>query len=450
MAALVEEFFTRSLAEVHRYEGTVTQFLGDGFLALFGAPLAHEDHAHRAVLAAWDIAATLRDEPITIRGSERPVRVRMGLNSGEVVVGRIGDSLRMDYTAIGDTINLASRLQAVAEPGGIVLSESTFRAAGRSIEAEPLGERLVKGRSEPVVVHRLVRVRGLGRPGAAGRGLRPAAGRPGARGGGARGPRRAPASRPGLPGAGERRGRRGEVAPGRRGPRPPGFRAGAVARGAHALVRPGDRLLALPRGAAGPLRDPGGRRRAREPRPSSRRRCGPSSGTTRPRCFPTWRSLLGLEVTGELAERVRYLDGGAMGPQILLSVRRLFERLAREGPVALVIEDLHWIDESSTELIEHLLPLVREVPLLIVCVSRPDGEGPLERLRALRRGRPSGGPHRDRPRPALPRGERGAAAGPPGSRGGRRTPRVGAPARARRGEPVLPRGDRPVARGEGR
>ena len=97
--------------------------------------------------------------------------------------------------------------------------------------------------------------------------------------------------------------------------------------------------------------------------------------------LPYLATLLGLEVTGELAERVRYLDGWAMGPQILLSVRRLFERLAREGPVALVIEDLHWIDESSTELIEHLLPLVREVPLLIVCVSRPDGEGPLERLR---------------------------------------------------------------------
>ena len=101
--------------------------------------------------------------------------------------------------------------------------------------------------------------------------------------------------------------------------------------------------------------------------------------------LPYLATLLGLEVTGELAERVRYLDGWAMGPQILLSVRRLFERLAGQGPVALVIEDLHWIDESSTELIEHLLPLVHEVPLLIVCVSRPDGEGPLERLRSLAR-----------------------------------------------------------------
>ena len=102
--------------------------------------------------------------------------------------------------------------------------------------------------------------------------------------------------------------------------------------------------------------------------------------------LPYLASLLGLEVTGELAERVRYLDGAAMGAQILLSVRRLFERLARKGPVVLVIEDLHWIDESSTELIEHLLPLVREVPLLVVCVSRPDGEGPLERLRRFGEG----------------------------------------------------------------
>ena len=142
--------------------------------------------------------------------------------------------------------------------------------------------------------------------------------------------------------------------------------------------------------------------------PSSRRGCGPLFGDDSAEVLPYLATLLGLEVTGELAERVRYLDGGAMGQQILLSVRRLFERLARQGPVALVIEDLHWIDESSTELIEHLLPLVREVPLLIVCVSRPDGEGPLERLRALRGGRSSGGPHRDRPLPALPRARAGS------------------------------------------
>ena len=94
MAALVEEFFIRSLAEVHRYEGIVTQFLGDGFLALFGAPLTHEDHAHRAVLAAWGIASALHASPIPIPAADRALEVRIGLNSGEVVVGRIGDSLR--------------------------------------------------------------------------------------------------------------------------------------------------------------------------------------------------------------------------------------------------------------------------------------------------------------------------------------------------------------------
>ena len=136
--------------------------------------------------------------------------------------------------------------------------------------------------------------------------------------------------------------------------------------------------------------------------PSSRPGCAPLFGDDSAEVLPYLASLLGLEVTGELAERVRYLDGGAMGPQILLSVRRLFERLAREGPVALVIEDLHWIDESSTELIEHLLPLVHEVPLLIVCVSRPDGGA----AGAPARARPGVLIRRSSPRSPSPRSRR--------------------------------------------
>jgi class 3 adenylate cyclase/tetratricopeptide (TPR) repeat protein len=381
MAALVEEFFTRSLAEVHRYEGTVTQFLGDGFLALFGAPLTQEDHAHRAVLAAWGVAATLRAHPILIPATERAVEVRMGLNSGEVVVGRIGDSLRMDYTAIGDTINLAARLQAAAGPGTIVLSESTYRAAERSIEVEPVGERLVKGRAEPVVVHRLVRVRDLGRPSGSPAGSRPRlvsrrpqveqlerliahlkAGRGSlalVSGEAGVGKSRLVAEVRGRPDAAEARWLEGRT----------------LSFGREIAYWP---FLEALRGLCGILEDDG------EPESLAKldAQVRPLFTEDSPEVLPYLATLLGLEVTGELAERVRYLDGGAMGQQILLSVRRLFERLAREGPVVLVIEDLHWIDESSTQLVEHLLPLVREVPLLIVCVSRPDGGGPLERLRA--------------------------------------------------------------------
>ncbi|HYB48780.1 MAG TPA: AAA family ATPase [Streptosporangiaceae bacterium] len=110
---VIDRFFQVALAEVHRYGGTVNQFLGDGFMALFGAPIAHEDHARYAVLAALGIAARAE------------VRTRIGINSGLVVVGTIGDDLRVDYTAFGDTTVLAARLQAAAEPGAVLVSRRT-------------------------------------------------------------------------------------------------------------------------------------------------------------------------------------------------------------------------------------------------------------------------------------------------------------------------------------
>jgi class 3 adenylate cyclase/tetratricopeptide (TPR) repeat protein len=110
---VIDRFFQVALAEVHRYEGTINQFLGDGFMALFGAPIAHEDHARRAVLAALGIAG------------QAEVKIRIGINSGLVVVGTIGDDLRMDYTAFGDTTVLAARLQAAAAPGAVLLSQPT-------------------------------------------------------------------------------------------------------------------------------------------------------------------------------------------------------------------------------------------------------------------------------------------------------------------------------------
>src|SRR2546425_6710477 len=119
----------RLMAEaVHRYEGAVNQFLGDGLMALFGAPLALEEHALRAVQAAMAIRETISGYSEQLRRDNGPeLRLRMGLNSGLVVVGRIGDDLRMDYTAVGDTTNLAARMQTLAEPGAIVVTASTHR-----------------------------------------------------------------------------------------------------------------------------------------------------------------------------------------------------------------------------------------------------------------------------------------------------------------------------------
>jgi class 3 adenylate cyclase/tetratricopeptide (TPR) repeat protein len=153
MHSLLNHFFELTLAEIHQYEGTINQFLGDGFMALFGAPLAYEDHARRAVLAALGIRRALGERHADF-GVE--LAVRMGLNTGPVVVGKIGDNLRMDYTAIGDTTNVAARLQQLAEPGMILASESTRRLAQGYVRFETLDPLHLKGKAMPVPAFRVL------------------------------------------------------------------------------------------------------------------------------------------------------------------------------------------------------------------------------------------------------------------------------------------------------
>jgi len=156
MHALLNRFFDLSVRTVHYLEGTVNQFLGDGFMALFGAPVAHEDHAQRAIRAALGLKRQLRlgrDALGLPEGVE--LETRMGLNTGPVVVGSIGDNLRMDYTAVGDTTNVAARLQHVAAPGAILLAESTARLVQGDARLEPAGPLTVKGKREPIVAWQL-------------------------------------------------------------------------------------------------------------------------------------------------------------------------------------------------------------------------------------------------------------------------------------------------------
>jgi class 3 adenylate cyclase/tetratricopeptide (TPR) repeat protein len=147
---LMKRAFDLMLGEVHRYEGTVNQFLGDGIMALFGAPIAHEDHARRAVHAALGIARVLDDYRAELAPRGITFRARQGLNTGLVVVGSIGGDLRMDYTAVGDTTNVAARLQQVAEPGRVTIAESTHRLVRGYFEARALGDMHLKGKDEPV------------------------------------------------------------------------------------------------------------------------------------------------------------------------------------------------------------------------------------------------------------------------------------------------------------
>ncbi len=383
MHTLLDRFFDLALAEVHRYEGTINQFLGDGFMALFGAPLTHEDHARRAILAAWAIQRALPALRAAPPGAG-DLAVRMGLHGGPVVVGKIGDNLRMDYTAVGDTTHLAARLQQLAEPGTIYLSDSTYRTIQEYADCEVLGRRKVKGRVEPVLVYKVLGVRTHPEPGGVseGRGI----------------------ESPLV-------GREAEF---------------AVLEGCIARLREGRGGVAFVFGEAGVgksrlvtevrQKDLGQAVRWLEGRGLSfghgisylpfleiiKREMGITEHDDEGQAWakleqriralfpdevaetlPYLATLLAIRVGGELEDRVKYLDGRAMGRQVLRTSRRLFERLSEEHPLVLLIEDIHWIDQSSAELLEHLLPLVETVPLLVCVISRPDPPASAARLQQL-------------------------------------------------------------------
>ena len=156
---LMSRAFDLMLAEVHRFEGTVNQFLGDGIMAIFGAPIAHEDHAVRAVHSALGIARALEAYQTELLPRGIRFQARQGLNTGLVVVGSIGSDLRMDYTAVGDATNVAARMQQVGEPGRVTISEATHRLVRGYFETRPLGEMAIKGKADPVAAWEVVAAR---------------------------------------------------------------------------------------------------------------------------------------------------------------------------------------------------------------------------------------------------------------------------------------------------
>jgi class 3 adenylate cyclase/tetratricopeptide (TPR) repeat protein len=153
---LLDPVLERMMAAVHRYEGTVNQVLGDGIMALFGAPVAHEDHAVRACYAALAMQEAIRRYTEELRRAHGiEVLIRVGLNSGEVVVRAIGNDLHMDYSAIGQATHLAARMEQLATPGSIRVTAETLRLAGGLVQVKPLGPIPVKGLSHPVEVFEL-------------------------------------------------------------------------------------------------------------------------------------------------------------------------------------------------------------------------------------------------------------------------------------------------------
>src|SRR5262249_25651217 len=154
---LLDPVLERMMAAVHQYEGTVNQVMGDGIMALFGAPIAHEDHAVRACYAALAMQHAVAHYAEEVRRQQGlDVLMRVGLHSGEVVVRAIGNDLHMDYTAVGQTTHLAARMEQLARPGTTFITADTLRLVEGLVRVTALGPIPVKGLSEPVAVYELV------------------------------------------------------------------------------------------------------------------------------------------------------------------------------------------------------------------------------------------------------------------------------------------------------
>ena len=147
---LLDPVLEHMMEAVHRYEGTVNQVMGDGIMALFGAPLAHEDHAVRACYAALRMQESVKRYAEGVRREQGvTIRIRVGLNSGEVVVRAIGSDLHMDYTAVGQTTHLAARMEQLADPGATLLTPETLALAEGFVQVTSLGPMAVKGLPPP-------------------------------------------------------------------------------------------------------------------------------------------------------------------------------------------------------------------------------------------------------------------------------------------------------------
>ena len=370
MHDLLNGFFELAAAEIHHFEGTINQFLGDGFMALFGAPVAHEDHVRRALLSALAVQEKLPEAEALAA-----VSLRMGVNMGSVVVGKIGDNLRMDYTAVGDTTNIAARLEGLAKPGQICVSESVYTVADSYFEFKALGKHSLKGMEEQVEVYDLLKARPREDSASPAKGL------------GITSP---------LVGRDQElellETRLAELHQGKGSVQmltaePGSGKSRLVAEIRHRLDS--NELLWL-EGRAVSF----GRTLSYWPfieifknlfeikeddaETDSLRRLEqgliPLFGERTQEVLPYLATVLALRLSPELEERVKYLDGQGLRRQVFTCTRQLFERLSQLQPVVLMLEDWHWADQSSVGLAEHLLPLTQTSALFVFYTTRPDPE----------------------------------------------------------------------------
>jgi len=365
---ILDRFFAILAEGVHRFEGTVNQYTGDGIMALFGAPIAHEDHALRACHAALWLREELRGYAQELRReSGLNFSVRMGLNTGPVVVGKIGDDMRMDYTAQGHTVGLAARMEQLAEPGAVYLSAETAEQVRGYFELEDLGEFKVKGTSAPVRASALLR-RGtfttrldVSRE----RGFSRFVGRESELGelqqalADARGGKASVIGVCAQAGTGKSR-LCHEFAESCRAQDVTVLQAHALSHGQHLPLLPIVELLRAFFGVS-----------ERDPDQSVREKVAGRLVLLQDDLrdsLPLFFDLLGVpDPDHPLLES----DPGLRRHQVFETLRRLLRAVAREGPAVLLIEDLHWIDDTSDALLAGIAEAVVGTELLLLVNYRP-------------------------------------------------------------------------------
>ncbi len=366
---LLDPVLERMMEAVHRYEGTVNQVMGDGIMALFGAPLAHEDHAVRACYAALRMQDAVRRYAADLQRAEGiPIAIRVGLNSGEVVVRSIGSDLHMDYTAVGQTTHLAARMEQTAMPGSILVTAATLGLAEGYVRVTPLGPTRIKGLDAPVEVYEvtgagLVRTR---LQAAAARGLTRFVGRDAEldqvkkaleRTGVGHGQVVAVV---GEPGVGKSR-LFHELIHSHRTHGWLVLESSSVSYGKATLYLP---VIELLRSYCG-IQDHDDTRAIRE-------RVTGKILTLDEALRETIPPVLSLLDALPEDSPFRALDPGERRRRTLEALKRLLLRETRVHPVLLVVEDLHWIDAETQTLLDGLVEGLATAPLLLLVNYRPE------------------------------------------------------------------------------
>jgi class 3 adenylate cyclase/tetratricopeptide (TPR) repeat protein len=386
---IMEGAFEFLIAPIYRYEGTLTQLMGDAILAFFGAPIAHEDDPERACRAALEITAGAAEyaEKLERERGIQGFNVRVGINTGLVVVGEVGSDLRVAYTAIGHAINLAARMETAAEPGTVLITEATYKLIAPLFETEALGPLQVKGKAEPVDVYRVMAVKPVAGKVRGIAGLEsPLVGRQAEFAALQEALERLRAGMGGIvtivgeAGIGKSR----LVAEVRK-------EASAVVGAIHEsplrvpLQSPPPQWvegrclsygtsiayllwLDILRGLLGETSQQQTTIAGNAPRQRLQEMC-------QHRCsfvYPYLAHLLALPVTAAEQTAIESLDGEKLKAATFRAVGTLLRCAAGDRPLVVICEDLHWADPTSMELLERVLPLTHSVAVLFICALRPD------------------------------------------------------------------------------